>query len=587
MQQTFPASREPRVIIENISGDLSVRSWDQPSIGIETDGPISELHQEGDALMISNCQDDLALRVPSNTEIRATNLGGDVAISNVRRAELLNVNGDAQLEHIGVGFELANEAILITNLASDLVVTDASSLRVRERVDGDVSVTNVALIEIENIGGDASLKQTETVVIGSVGDDLTVQDIADALSCGSVGGDFKIEGSEQTDVTIGNAGGDLVISRAASVHLGSVGGDCVLRDVQGVVEIGNVGSDASLSRIGGSMQAGNIGGDASLKGLQGSIEAGSVGGDLVLEAAFPTGSSTRLHVGGDALVRLPDHPDLNVRAAVGGDISGPSVVSSRGGNWVNVIYGNGAAQLELSVGGDLRLHGGDQPSSSSSSGGWQAEFQHEMAELGREMSKLGQELSSEITSAFKEAGWAKGSGWANDVARKIEEQMRRAQRKSEEQARKAEERARKAEERGARVRVRFHDREWQLDPERLERIKEQASRAANEGISGALEAVERAVSNLRIPTPPRPPVPPTPPPPMPNVPPVPPMPPTSGQRVQTGPQNTNQQTTGENTASQPSGAPDLEQEREAILRMIAEGRISPEEGDLLLEGLGA
>ena len=182
MQQTFPASREPRVIIENISGDLSVRSWDQPSIGIETDGPISELHQEGDALMISNCQDDLALRVPSNTEIRATNVGGDVAISNVRRAELLNVNGDAQLEHIGVGFELAGEAILITNLASDLVVTDASSLRVRERVDGDVSVTNVALIEIENIGGDASLKHTETVVIGSVGGDLSVQDIADALT---------------------------------------------------------------------------------------------------------------------------------------------------------------------------------------------------------------------------------------------------------------------------------------------------------------------------------------------------------------------------------------------------------------------
>src|SRR6266567_3176670 len=551
MQQTFPASREPRVIIENISGDLSVRSWDQPSIGIETDGPISELHQEGDALMISNCQDDLALRVPSNTEIRATNLGGDVAISNVRRAELLNVNGDTQLEHIGVGFELAGEAILITNLASDLVVTDASSLRVRERVDGDVSVTNVALIEIENIGGDV-----------------------------------KIEGSAQTDVTIGNAGGDLVISRAASVHLGTVGGDCVLRDVQGVVEIGNVGSEASFSRLGGNMQAGNIGGDASLKGLQGSIEIGSVGGDLVLEAAFPAGSSTRLHVGGDAMVRLPDHPDLNVRAAVGGDISGPSVVSSRGGNWVNVIYGNGAAQLELSVGGDLRLHGGDQPSSSSSSGGWQAEFQHEMAELGREMSKLGQELSSEITSSFKEAGWAKGSGWANDVARKIEEQMHRAQRKSEEQARKAEERARKAEERGARVRVRFHDREWQLDPERLERIKEQASRAASEGISGALEAVERAVSNLRIPTPPRPPVPPTPPPPMPDVPPVPPMPPTPGQRVQTGPQNTAQQTTGENTASQPSDAPDLEQEREAILRMIAEGRISPEEGDLLLEGLG-
>ncbi len=29
-----------------------------------------------------------------------------------------------------------------------------------------------------------------------------------------------------------------------------------------------------------------------------------------------------------------------------------------------------------------------------------------------------------------------------------------------------------------------------------------------------------------------------------------------------------------------------EEEREAILRMIAEGRITPEEGDMLLEALG-
>jgi hypothetical protein len=35
-----------------------------------------------------------------------------------------------------------------------------------------------------------------------------------------------------------------------------------------------------------------------------------------------------------------------------------------------------------------------------------------------------------------------------------------------------------------------------------------------------------------------------------------------------------------------ASARDVEQEREAILRMIAEGRITPEEGDLLLEALG-
>jgi hypothetical protein len=48
----------------------------------------------------------------------------------------------------------------------------------------------------------------------------------------------------------------------------------------------------------------------------------------------------------------------------------------------------------------------------------------------------------------------------------------------------------------------------------------------------------------------------------------------------------NQSNGGARQGSSGADEPNLEQEREAILRMIAEGRISPEEGDLLLEGLG-
>ena len=43
---------------------------------------------------------------------------------------------------------------------------------------------------------------------------------------------------------------------------------------------------------------------------------------------------------------------------------------------------------------------------------------------------------------------------------------------------------------------------------------------------------------------------------------------------------------GNADASTPGGPEyNLDQEREAILRMIAEGRVTPEEGDLLLEAL--
>ncbi|HEV2580138.1 MAG TPA: hypothetical protein VGT44_04725, partial [Ktedonobacteraceae bacterium] len=393
--------------------------------------------------------------------------------------------------------------------------------------------------------------------------------------------------------TLGNVGSDLSVTGMMKVHVGSVGGDCNVRDAQGGLEIGNVGGDASLHNIGESMNVGNIGGDASMKDIQSAIEAGNIGGDLLLDATFPPGSATRLHVGGDAVLRLPTPSDLTLRAFVGGDIGGISTASGKD-NQVNVVYGSGAARIELYVGGDLAVRGGGQPTSSSSYGGhrnagnrpgWQAEFEHEMAELGREMGKLGQEISREITGAFKDAGWQKGSEWANSFTDKMEEQIRRAQRKADEQARKANEQARKASEQAARVRVRFNDREWQVDPARLERLKEQASRAANEGIAGALDAVERAIQNLRVPPPPRPPTPPRPPvvpvPPVSPVDPVAPVPPMPGQppMTQSAPPDAPED-------SGTSAEPNIEQEREAILRMIAEGRISPEEGDMLLEGLG-
>lgn len=613
MQQTFPVNKESKVVLERIQGDLKVSAWDSGFIGIEASGHIGTLYQEGDTLLVKDCEDDLLLRVPGDCEIRAEMVEGDVMIQQVRRVELHAIQGDVVLERIGVGvdIELIGEAILLANIGGDLVVRDSSSVRSREAIEGDASITGVPLVEIEQVEGEISLQQTETSVIGSVGGDMSVSRIADALSCGNIGGDCSVSSDKQGSCTIGNAGGDVSVVGVTSVHIGSTGGDCYMRDIQGEVGVGNVGGDANFQGIVAHAHLGNIGGDASLKALQGSIDAGNIGGDLVLEATFPAGSTTRLHVGGDAVVRLPAQPDLVLRAMVGGDISGTPAASGGYGNWANMVYGNGAAQLELHVGGDLNVRGGTQPANSHISSGWgaggegagewsawQSDFHRDMAELGREMGKLGQELSQELTGAFTEAGWARGSEWANTFSDKMAEQVRRARQKAEEQARKAQERARKQQEKG-RVRVRFNNREWQLDPARLERIKEQATRAANEGITGALDAVERAVRNLRVPPtppssrppmPPMPPVPPMSPPPppsfMPPVPPVPPMPPFPGQGPSSAQSQSQGVTSGEAAPPVDAGEPDLEQEREAILRMIAEGRISPEEGDMLLEGLG-
>jgi hypothetical protein len=596
MQQTFPAEKEPKVIISQVRGELKASAWDQASIAVEADDHVAELYQEGDSLMIMECSGDLELYVPADTEIRVTSLKGEVSIAGVRRVELEDIGGDVELQNIGSGedIEKIGEAIALTGLHGELNVTNASSLRARGEIRGDASLTNVALVEIETVGGELSLNKIEAVVIGSVGADLEVTDIADVLRCGNVGGDCQIYGGARCEVVIGNAGGNIEVNSASSMHLGTVGGDCELREVQGAVEAGNVGGEASIIGVGGNLQVGSIGGDAELMGLKGAIEVGNIGGELELQATFPPSSHTRLNVGGDASVKLPGNPDLSIRAAVGGKVeaSGQSVTSGGKGNLVSLVYGDGAAELEISVGGDLELLGAGNPRSSSASTSW-GDFSSEMAELGREMSRLGQELSREIAAVFQEVGWSQGSGWAKEFARKMEEQARRAQHRAEEGARRAEERARRTEERmrqageraAARMRVRIDDHDWRLDPERLERIMEQARKATTEGISGALEAVERALDNLSVPKSPKRPTPPRPPSgPRPSTP-----PPTADQTMRTeagGIAQEEQAGSAEAVSPAESPAPDLEQEREAILRMIAEGRISPEEGDMLLEGLG-
>lgn len=589
MQQTFPVGNEPKVIITQVRGDLNVSVWDQSAIGVDADGRMAQLYQEGDALIIRESSGDLELHVPADAEIQVTNLKGDVSVDGVRRVELLDIGGDVTLHDIGIGVDIEKigEAVALKDLRGDLRVVNATALRSRGVIGADAFLSHVALVEMETVGADLALEDVETAVVGNVGGDLNVDEIADALSCGNIGGDCTVRSGNHYEIAVGNIGGDIEVSNAETVHIGSIGGDGELSDVKGIVEVGNVGGDVSFRGVGGNLQVGSIGGDGVLSGLNAALEVGSVGGDFELQATFPAGSHTRLNVGGDASIELPEYANLSIRAAVGGDVTGQSV-TFEGGNMISLVYGDGAADLELSVGGDLELRGPGNPRSSTSSSSW-GDFGKEMSELGREMGRLGQDLGREIAAAFQEAGWSQGSEWSKDLKRKMDEQARRAQRQAEESALKAqkqaEEAARHTGERASRVRVRVNDREWRMDPERLERLKDQARRAATEGIVGALEAVEQAIGNLGFPKSPKPPVSPTPP--------SSPPPTTAGQTSHTENEGLSQSVpsaqkadSGEEASINNATEPDLEQEREAILRMIAEGRISPEEGDMLLEGLG-
>lgn len=557
--KVFPVEHTPRIVITNCSGDLDVQRWDERAIEVtaDTDEQVGRMEQNDDALIIERATDDVRVRAPADAQVLVERLHGDLEARGIQSISVTDAHGDVSIAEVAEARLHAVGGDVRVRGVEHMILQDDKQ---REYQVDDLSAQRVSAAEIESVGGDLQLREVQTATIGSVGGDCDAQ-VQETLNFSSIGGDLQIRGGGQVQVRGGDIGGDFDARDLHDLMVGSVGGGAEIRAVTGDVRLGSVGGDATIVDAQGDIHLGPVGGDAELRTARGSVRAGLVGGDLHLQSAFPTDGTAGLQVGGDATIELPAEPNLTIQALVGGDVRGPGLQAGSGA--VTVTYGEGSARLHLTVGGDLELRGAMPQQVSSSQQDWDT--------FGKEMSRVGDELGRNMERWGDEFG-RKMSRWGDEfgrnMAKKFEDMevdVHRAERK---------------------MRVKFNDREWVMDRDRLERLKEQARQAAHEGVSGALEAVERALAGLGVPPapsePPRPSAPPRPPAPT-NVS-TPPEPPATGPTMRLGAETD----AADAPAPQASNAvaPDVETERAAILQMIAEGRISPEEGDMLLDALG-
>jgi hypothetical protein len=583
----------PRISLGRVAGDLIVQQGEPLRVLIESDSRnvfAQFLDSEhGSTLTLGDCEGDLRLSLPADATLLVGEVEGDSDLSGIRRVELQKVEGSLQAERIA-------EALVVGEVQGDLSLRKAAHLQVSGLVHGDVKLEAVETVEIEMLEGDLSLESSSRVLVGALGGDADLLAVTGELHCGSISGDAVVRAGPDSRLVVGSIGGDLKLTGAASVRVGTVDGDVVLRGIAHEAEIGQIEGDLDAQGIAGRLEVGVVDGDAVLKGVRGALEIGAIGDDLFLEAAFAAGSQARLNVGGDAFIDLPADVSLTLRALVGGDVSGEGLIFS-GERWLQLIYGDGAARLDIKVAGDLRLRGKARPRDAGRTYRPWEEFERDMQEFAAAMAGLGPELAREWSRMaeelldnlhFADVGKGQQWRWREELARRLDEQARRAQR-SAETWRQRFARFRDRAPVKPRVRVRLHEHEWRMDPERLRRIMEEAQRAATEGVTGALEAVAHALQNLGVTVPPSP-SPST----ATNEPPTarPAEPPTaaavspSAPTTQEAGHTTRQE--GEQQPEQTTPPEPLEggdQEREAILRMVAEGRLSTEEGDMLLEAL--
>lgn len=476
--------------------------------------------------------------VDPELQLRVDGCGGTVQISG-QEGSTIEINGaealDAYLQHHG-------STLQISGYPSDLQVTlprrasvelHGIGNNVEVRAVAELGAQSLASLTARGVGGDVRAAQVKQITLDSVG------------------GDARIEAGSQT-VTIGRIGGNLHVAQAEQLSLHTVGGDTQVDEVGQLLKLGQTGGQLRLRwRSGGQLLGeGNV--------------SGSVGGEVRLE--------------------LPETAALTLSAIVGGGLegSGSGWELRRGPGRHQLIFGEGGGQLRLVVGGELQVRGGTEPRQESFGGmPWGGEwdewrgamdgFGQEMRGIGRELEELGRNLAREL------------SGLGRDIAREVRVAGRDARRSAQEDFGPG-------ARRGPRMRVRFNDHEFNLDPEQIERIKREARSAAASGIARAQEAVEQALQQwqqssrpLRPGPPPRPGTPPRGP--------VPPTPPFGGREGYTGQTVRIDREEGEapaagQSAAQASATPqDRDAERLAILRMVHEGRLAPDEAEVLLRGL--
>ena len=220
---------------------------------------------------------------------------GDLAVATWDNAEVL-IEVDSE-EALTVE-ERADAVALVANCDCSLTIPAGASLVIIQ-AQGDLSVQGVrGAVEVTTVQGDAQLQDgAASVSLSTVQGDLMVERCTAAVSASAVQGDAKV-GQMNGPVEFGTVGGDLMAEKTnGPLSARSVAGDARVQQVSGPIEFGTVSGDLMAEEISGPLSARSVAGDAYLRQLNGMLYLSDVGADLVGRAW--TAGADVAQVGGD------------------------------------------------------------------------------------------------------------------------------------------------------------------------------------------------------------------------------------------------------------------------------------------------
>jgi hypothetical protein len=173
----------------------------------------------------------------------------------------------------------------VTACQGDLVVARWDKAEVLIEVDSQESLTveerEDAVALVANSDCSLTVPADASLVVIQAQGNLSVQGVRGSVEVTTVQGSAQFQ-DVAASTSLSTVQGDLTVERCtAAVSAGTVQGDARVRQVAGPVEFGTVGGDLVVEEINGPLSARSVAGDAYLCQLNGMLYLSDLGADLV------------------------------------------------------------------------------------------------------------------------------------------------------------------------------------------------------------------------------------------------------------------------------------------------------------------
>lgn len=197
--RSVPLAKDGRVVVRNVSGDITIKTWDKPEVSIDAlkvsrASSMERAKENADKVKIEVAEEGKTIRIEvdyPNRGLRnaSVSVHFNLMIPEKASADAKSVSGDIRASNIGGGTKV--EAV-----SGDLTLENIAGSLKAHSISGDVEVSKASKgADCSTVSGDVEVRDLiGDVFLNSVSGEISAEQVKGGVDAETVSGDITLKG---------------------------------------------------------------------------------------------------------------------------------------------------------------------------------------------------------------------------------------------------------------------------------------------------------------------------------------------------------------------------------------------------------